>query len=77
MISDMRACSYQAIGGKIISALEGQGTGVQFNNIFSQIAIGDNYTFGVALGMLLLDSVLYMLLAWSVLCLDSLTFSLL
>ena len=53
-----------AFGANLIGRFEGQGSGVQWNNISDGVTIDDNFKFGQILGMLILDSVLYGLLTW-------------
>ena len=42
------------------------GTGIQWRDLLSPVNVDDDFTFGQVLGMLLLDSVLYGLVAWYV-----------
>lgn len=42
------------------------GTGVQWKDLMKPVSVDDNFTLAHVLGMLLLDSVLYGLVAWYV-----------
>uniref|UniRef100_A0A8C0IS39 ATP binding cassette subfamily A member 3 n=1 Tax=Chelonoidis abingdonii TaxID=106734 RepID=A0A8C0IS39_CHEAB len=42
------------------------GTGIQWQDLMKPVSVDDNFTFAQVLGMLLLDSVLYGLVAWYV-----------
>ena len=53
-----------AIGANIIAALEGQGSGVRWSNVNTEVSPGDPMTFGVVLGLLFWDTILYLLLTW-------------
>ncbi|XP_064415233.1 phospholipid-transporting ATPase ABCA3 isoform X1 [Latimeria chalumnae] len=55
-----------AMGGQLIGMYEGKGTGIQWENLTKPVSVDDNFTMAHVLGMLLLDSVLYGLVAWYV-----------
>ncbi|KAK2490464.1 hypothetical protein MC885_020850 [Smutsia gigantea] len=55
-----------AMGAQLIGKFEAKGTGVQWPDLLSPVNVDDDFSFGQALGMLLLDSVLYGLVAWYV-----------
>ncbi|KAH1183577.1 phospholipid-transporting ATPase ABCA3 [Mauremys mutica] len=55
-----------AMGAQLIGMFEGKGTGVQWQDLMKPVSVDDNFTFAQVLGMLLLDSVLYGLVAWYV-----------
>uniref|UniRef100_A0A8C3SYF5 ATP binding cassette subfamily A member 3 n=1 Tax=Chelydra serpentina TaxID=8475 RepID=A0A8C3SYF5_CHESE len=55
-----------AMGAQLIGMFEGKGTGVQWQDLMKPVSVDDNFTFAHVLGMLLLDSVLYGLVAWYV-----------
>ncbi|XP_074866754.1 phospholipid-transporting ATPase ABCA3 [Carettochelys insculpta] len=55
-----------AMGAQLIGMFEGKGTGVQWRDLTKPVSVDDNFTFAHVLGMLLLDSVLYGLVAWYV-----------
>jgi ATP-binding cassette subfamily A (ABC1) protein 3 len=52
-----------ALGGQIIGMWEGTGIGVQWSNIAQPVSVDDNLAMIYVIGMLLLDSVLYTLIA--------------
>ncbi|CAB3381980.1 Hypothetical predicted protein [Cloeon dipterum] len=52
-----------AFGCRFIIEFEGAGSGVQWSNLFTPPSPDDGYTLGGIMGMLLLDAVLYMVLA--------------
>lgn len=47
----------------VVSQLEANGVGVGWKNLYQPIAAGSNYSFGTALGFLILDFFLYTVLA--------------
>ena len=49
---------------EVISRLEQRGEGLQWNNVADQLSVDDQFHVGWVIGMLLIDSVLYMLIAW-------------
>ncbi|XP_077172968.1 phospholipid-transporting ATPase ABCA3 [Paroedura picta] len=55
-----------AMGAQLIGMFEGKGTGVQWRDLMKPVSVDDNFTLAHVLGMLLLDSVLYGLVAWYV-----------
>ncbi|MBN3289285.1 ABCA3 protein, partial [Polypterus senegalus] len=55
-----------AMGAQLIGMFEGKGTGVQWNNLFEPLNVDDNFSLAQVMGMLLLDSVIYGLVAWYV-----------
>ncbi|XP_010838764.1 PREDICTED: LOW QUALITY PROTEIN: ATP-binding cassette sub-family A member 3 [Bison bison bison] len=55
-----------AMGAQLIGKFEAKGTGIQWRDLLSPVNVDDDFTFGQVLGMLLLDSVLYGLVAWYV-----------
>ncbi|XP_030067809.1 phospholipid-transporting ATPase ABCA3 [Microcaecilia unicolor] len=55
-----------AMGAQLIGMFEGKGTGVQWADLMKPLSVDDNFTMAHVLGMLLLDSVLYGLVAWYV-----------
>uniref|UniRef100_A0A8C0GWN4 ATP binding cassette subfamily A member 3 n=1 Tax=Chelonoidis abingdonii TaxID=106734 RepID=A0A8C0GWN4_CHEAB len=55
-----------AMGAQLIGMFEGKGTGIQWQDLMKPVSVDDNFTFAQVLGMLLLDSVLYGLVAWYV-----------
>ncbi|XP_061455423.1 phospholipid-transporting ATPase ABCA3 [Rhineura floridana] len=55
-----------AMGGQLIGMFEGKGAGVQWRDLLKPVSVDDNFTIAHVLGMLLLDSVLYGLVAWYV-----------
>ncbi|XP_010121933.1 PREDICTED: ATP-binding cassette sub-family A member 3-like, partial [Chlamydotis macqueenii] len=55
-----------AMGAQLIGMFEGKGTGVQWRDLMKPVSVDDNFTLAQVLGMLLLDSVLYGVVAWYV-----------
>uniref|UniRef100_A0A8D0GV65 ABC transporter domain-containing protein n=1 Tax=Sphenodon punctatus TaxID=8508 RepID=A0A8D0GV65_SPHPU len=55
-----------AMGAQLIGMFEGKVTGVQWRDLMKPVSVDDNFTLAQVLGMLLLDSVLYGLVAWYV-----------
>uniref|UniRef100_A0A8B9G513 ATP binding cassette subfamily A member 3 n=1 Tax=Amazona collaria TaxID=241587 RepID=A0A8B9G513_9PSIT len=55
-----------AMGAQLIGMFEGKGTGIQWRDLMKPVSVDDNFTLAQVLGMLLLDSVLYGLVAWYV-----------
>ena len=51
------ACSY-------LSRLEEQGVGAQWSNLYTSPMSGDGFSLGYALGMMMIDGVIYGLLTW-------------
>ncbi|OXB70511.1 UNVERIFIED_CONTAM: hypothetical protein H355_016817, partial [Colinus virginianus] len=54
-------------GCEYFSLYEEQGVGMQWHNLGTSPVPGDPYSFALAMGLLLLDAVLYGLAAWSIL----------
>lgn len=52
------------LGVEVISQLEQRQEGLKWNNAASAISVDDNFNMTWIYGMLLLDSVLYMVIAW-------------
>uniref|UniRef100_A0A8C0H865 ATP binding cassette subfamily A member 3 n=1 Tax=Chelonoidis abingdonii TaxID=106734 RepID=A0A8C0H865_CHEAB len=50
----------------MVSTFFSRGTGIQWQDLMKPVSVDDNFTFAQVLGMLLLDSVLYGLVAWYV-----------
>uniref|UniRef100_A0A673N9R6 ATP-binding cassette sub-family A member 3-like n=1 Tax=Sinocyclocheilus rhinocerous TaxID=307959 RepID=A0A673N9R6_9TELE len=50
----------------MISAFFSRGTGIQWHNLFEPVTVDDDFSLAQVLGLLLLDSVLYGLVAWYV-----------
>lgn len=42
------------------------GTGIQWNNMFDPVTVDDDFSLAQVIGLLLLDAVLYALVAWYV-----------
>uniref|UniRef100_A0A8C5UJ83 ATP binding cassette subfamily A member 3 n=1 Tax=Malurus cyaneus samueli TaxID=2593467 RepID=A0A8C5UJ83_9PASS len=55
-----------AMGAQLIGMFEGKGTGIQWSDLMKPVSVDDNFTLAQVLGMLLLDSVLYGVVAWYV-----------
>ncbi|KFP09539.1 ATP-binding cassette sub-family A member 3, partial [Egretta garzetta] len=55
-----------AMGAQLIGMFEGKGTGIQWRDLMKPISVDDNFTLAQVLGMLLLDSLLYGVVAWYV-----------
>ena len=53
-----------AVGANVIAAFEGQGFGVQWNNLNTPVSVDDAMTFATVWVILVLDTVLYALLTW-------------
>ncbi|XP_070811047.1 phospholipid-transporting ATPase ABCA3 [Pituophis catenifer annectens] len=53
-----------AMGAQLIGMFEGKGTGIQWGNLMKAVSVDDNFTMAHVLGMLLLDSGIYGLVAW-------------
>ncbi|CAK8673428.1 unnamed protein product [Clavelina lepadiformis] len=52
-----------ACGCQLIGQFEGKGTGIQWHNIGKGVTVDDSFTLLEVMGMLVLDAVIYMLLA--------------
>uniref|UniRef100_A0A8C9WD74 ATP binding cassette subfamily A member 3 n=1 Tax=Scleropages formosus TaxID=113540 RepID=A0A8C9WD74_SCLFO len=55
-----------SMGAQLVGMFEGKGTGIQWNNLFDPVTIDDDFSLAQVLGLLLLDSLLYGLVAWYV-----------
>ncbi|XP_023584173.1 phospholipid-transporting ATPase ABCA3 [Trichechus manatus latirostris] len=55
-----------AMGAQLIGKFEAKGTGLQWRDLLCPVNVDDDFAFGQVLGMLLLDAVLYGLVAWYV-----------
>ncbi|XP_007937732.1 phospholipid-transporting ATPase ABCA3 [Orycteropus afer afer] len=55
-----------AMGAQLIGKFEAKGTGLQWHDLLNPVNVDDDFSFGQVLGMLLLDAVLYGLVAWYV-----------
>ncbi|XP_066546484.1 phospholipid-transporting ATPase ABCA3 [Amia ocellicauda] len=55
-----------AMGAQLIGMFEGKGTGIQWTNLFDAVTVDDTFSLAQVMGMLLLDAVLYGLVAWYV-----------
>ncbi|XP_061079781.1 phospholipid-transporting ATPase ABCA3 [Conger conger] len=53
-----------AMGAQLVGMFEGKGTGIQWHNLFEPVTVDDDFSLAQVMGMLLLDSVLYGLVAW-------------
>ncbi|CAL8274752.1 unnamed protein product [Lota lota] len=53
-----------AMGAQLIGMFEGKGTGIQWSNLFEAVTVDDDFSLAQVLLMLLLDAVLYGLVAW-------------
>uniref|UniRef100_A0A671T4S1 ABC transporter domain-containing protein n=1 Tax=Sinocyclocheilus anshuiensis TaxID=1608454 RepID=A0A671T4S1_9TELE len=53
-----------AMGAQLIGMFESKGTGIQWHNLFEPVTVDDDFSLAQVLGLLLLDSVLYGLVAW-------------
>ena len=54
------------LGINVISTLEIREEGVTFSNAGEPVSLDDSFNMGIVFGMLILDSIIYMLIAWSV-----------
>ncbi|XP_030646569.1 ATP-binding cassette sub-family A member 3 [Chanos chanos] len=55
-----------AMGAQLIGMFEGKGTGIQWSNLFEPVTVDDDFSLAQVLGLLLLDAILYGLVAWYV-----------
>nr|AKC42130.1 ABCA3 [Petromyzon marinus] len=55
-----------AMGAQLISMWEGKGVGIQWRNLGESVSVDDGFTMAHVLFMLMLDAVLYGLVAWYV-----------
>uniref|UniRef100_A0AAQ5Z9M5 ABC transporter domain-containing protein n=1 Tax=Amphiprion ocellaris TaxID=80972 RepID=A0AAQ5Z9M5_AMPOC len=53
-----------AMGAQLIGMFEGKGAGIQWSNLFDSVTVDDDFSLAQVLGLLLLDSLLYGLVAW-------------
>ncbi|KAF7698247.1 phospholipid-transporting ATPase ABCA3 [Silurus meridionalis] len=53
-----------AMGAQLIGMFEGKGTGIQWRNLFEPVTVDDDFSLAQVLGLLLLDAILYSLVAW-------------
>ena len=54
------------LGINTIALLEIRGEGIQWNNVDEPISLDDDFNFAWMLMMLIVDSIVYMLIAWCV-----------
>lgn len=54
------------LGVEVMSRLEQRLVGLQFSNLFQPLSADDSFNMGWVLVMLLLDSIVYMVIAWYV-----------
>ena len=52
------------LGVNTISLLEIRGEGVQWDNFYQDISLDDDFHLGYVFLMLIIDSIVYMLIAW-------------
>ncbi|XP_055991191.1 phospholipid-transporting ATPase ABCA3 [Sorex fumeus] len=64
LVSCLLSNMAMAMGAQLLGKFEAKGVGVQWRDLLSPVNVDDNFSFGHALGMLLLDSLLYCLVAW-------------
>ncbi|CAG0903682.1 unnamed protein product, partial [Cyprideis torosa] len=55
-----------AFTGRLIGSFEGAGRGIQMDNIFDPVTPDDQLTYALLMLMLVLDGILYLLIAWYV-----------
>lgn len=55
-----------AMGAQLLGMFEGKGTGIQWCNLFESVTVDDDFSLAHVLGLLLLDALLYGLVAWYV-----------
>uniref|UniRef100_A0A674DGK4 ATP binding cassette subfamily A member 3 n=1 Tax=Salmo trutta TaxID=8032 RepID=A0A674DGK4_SALTR len=55
-----------AMGAQLLGMFEGKGTGIQWCNLFESVTVDDDFSLAQVLGLLLLDALLYGLVAWYV-----------
>ncbi|KAM4598643.1 phospholipid-transporting ATPase ABCA3 [Polymixia lowei] len=53
-----------AMGAQLIGQFESKGTGIQWRNLFDAVTVDDDFSLAQVLALLLLDAVLYGLVAW-------------
>ena len=54
------------LGTNVLSTLEIRGEGVQGSNVGRALSEDDSFNLAAVYGMLILDSIIYMLIAWYV-----------
>eukprot|EP00058_Branchiostoma_floridae_P010060 XP_002595548.1 hypothetical protein BRAFLDRAFT_117471 [Branchiostoma floridae] len=64
MASCLLSNTAMAMGGQVIGMFEGTGAGVQWSTINTGVSVDDNFTMLHVFMMLILDSVLYCMVAW-------------
>ena len=52
------------LGVNVISTLEIRKEGATLSNVGQPVSLDDSFNMGIVFGMLILDSVIYMLIAW-------------
>ena len=52
------------LGVEVLSRLEQRLVGLQFGNLFQPLSADDSFNAAWVFGMLLLDSIIYMIIAW-------------
>lgn len=52
------------LGVNVIATLEIREEGVTFNNAGEPVSLDDSFNMGIVFAMLILDSIIYMLIAW-------------
>ena len=52
------------LGVNVISTLEIRKEGAILSNVGQPVSLDDSFNMGIVFGMLILDSVIYMLIAW-------------
>lgn len=52
------------LGMEVISRLEQREEGLQWTNVGGPLSVDDHFNVGLVMVMLLVDSVVYMLIAW-------------
>ncbi|XP_067087403.1 phospholipid-transporting ATPase ABCA3 isoform X2 [Osmerus mordax] len=55
-----------AMGAQLIGMFEGKGTGIQWASLFDSVTVDDDFSMAQVLGLLLMDALLYGLVAWYV-----------
>uniref|UniRef100_A0AAR2JEC1 ABC transporter domain-containing protein n=1 Tax=Pygocentrus nattereri TaxID=42514 RepID=A0AAR2JEC1_PYGNA len=55
-----------AMGAQLIGMFEGKGTGIQWSNLFEPVTVDDDFSLAQVFGLLLLDTLLYSMVAWYV-----------
>jgi hypothetical protein len=52
------------LGVNTVALLEIRGEGIQWNNFYQDISLDDDFHLGYVFLMLILDSIIYMVIAW-------------